>query len=75
MIIQDIITIVSRVLEIGPNTIDKNTNILEFGDSLSQVEIIIELEKHFKIEIPDSEIEKLTTINKIYKYIKGTIKK
>jgi len=67
---QDIITIVSRVLEIDPNTINKKTNILDFGDSLSQTEIAVELEIHFKIEIPDSEIEKLTTINKIYKYIK-----
>ena len=70
MIIQDIITIVSKVLEINPNTIDKKTNILDFGDSLSQTEIAVELERHFKIEISDSEIEKLTTINKIYNYIK-----
>ena len=39
------------------------------GDSLDQVELVMECEKEFKIKIPDSEAEKLNTVEEIVNYI------
>ena len=39
------------------------------GDSLDQVELVMECEKEFKIKIPDLEAEKLNTVEEIVNYI------
>ncbi len=41
------------------------------ADSLDIVEMIMELEDEFGIEVPDEEAEKLTTVGKAIEYIKG----
>ena len=40
------------------------------ADSLDLVELTMELEDKFGIEIPDEEAEKLNTVNEIIEYIK-----
>ena len=40
------------------------------ADSLDQVELIMELEEKFEIEITDEEAESLVTVEKVYEYIK-----
>lgn len=40
------------------------------ADSLDIVELIMNLEEEFGIEIPDSESEKITSIEDVVKYIK-----
>ena len=39
------------------------------ADSLDTVELIMEMEEEFGIEIPDEEAEKLTTVGDAVKYI------
>ena len=39
------------------------------ADSLDTVELIMQLEEEFGIEIPDEEAEQLTTVNKAVEYI------
>lgn len=39
-------------------------------DSLDKVEIIMDLEDEFDIEIPDKDIKKITTVLQLIKYIK-----
>lgn len=39
------------------------------ADSLDTVELIMQLEDEFNIEIPDDEAEKLTTVGSVVKYI------
>lgn len=39
------------------------------GDSLDQVEFVMELEDEFKIEIPDREAEKFNTLQHAEQYI------
>jgi acyl carrier protein len=41
------------------------------ADSLDVVEMIMELEDEFGIEVSDEEAEKLTTVGKAIEYIKG----
>ena len=39
------------------------------ADSLDQVELIMALEEEFKLEIPDEEAEKITTVKDVINYI------
>ena len=39
------------------------------ADSLDTVELILELEEQFEIEIPDEDAEELTTVGKLVNYI------
>jgi acyl carrier protein len=41
------------------------------ADSLDIVELIMALEEEFDLEIPDSEAEKLTSVNDAVEYIKN----
>ena len=43
------------------------------ADSLDVVEMIMELEDEFGIEVPDEEAERLTTVGKAVEYIKGLV--
>ena len=40
------------------------------ADSLDQVELIMQLEEEFNIEISDEEAENLTTVGKVYDFLK-----
>ena len=41
------------------------------ADSLDIVELIMELEEKFDIEIPDEDVEKIATVGDIVEYIKA----
>ena len=44
------------------------------ADSLDTVELVMALEDEFKLDIPDDEAEKLTTVGKAMDYILGHVK-
>ena len=41
------------------------------ADSLDTVELVMELEKAFNLQIPDEDAEKIGTVGDAVKYIKG----
>ena len=41
------------------------------ADSLDTVELVIEFEKAFNLQIPDEDAEKITTVGDAVKYIKS----
>ena len=43
------------------------------ADSLDIVELIMALEEEFDMEIPDSDAEKIVTVNDVVEYIKENI--
>lgn len=43
------------------------------ADSLDLVELIMALEEEFDIEIPDSDAEKVVTVNDVVEYIKENV--
>lgn len=45
------------------------------ADSLDTVELIMEFEKEFGIQIPDEQAEKIATVGDAIKYIEETINK
>ena len=45
------------------------------ADSLDTVELIMEFEKEFGIQIPDEAAEQIATVGDAIKYIEGTINK
>lgn len=44
------------------------------ADSLDTVELIMELEKEFNIQIPDEAAEKIATVGDAINYIEGAVK-
>jgi|NOAtaT_6_FD_contig_21_1967970_length_749_multi_9_in_0_out_0_1 acyl carrier protein len=67
-----VVKVVAGFMEIDPQKIKMDSRFAtDLGlDSLDQVEIITNFEKEFKIEIPDSAAESLTTVADAVKYIK-----
>ena len=45
------------------------------ADSLDIVELVMELEEEFEINIPDDQAEKIKTVGEAIDYIEGEIKK
>ncbi len=69
----EIKAILAKHLKIDPDTINENTNLLEDlgADSLDLVEIIMEFETKFGLEIPDEDILKFKTIGDAIEYIEA----
>jgi acyl carrier protein len=44
------------------------------ADSLDTVELVMEFEKEFNIDIPDEDAEKLRTVGDALDYLKGKVK-
>ena len=58
-------------LVIDESEVTENSNFMsDLGaDSLDTVELIMEFEKEFDLQIPDDEAEKITTVGQAIKYI------
>lgn len=65
-----VVAIVAQKLRVDATAVEKATSFQELGaDSLDMVEIIMQLEESFGIEINDADAEKLTNINQVVDYI------
>jgi acyl carrier protein len=63
--------IVVDQLGVEENQVTKEAKFIEDlgADSLDTVELVMALEEEFKLEIPDDEAEKLTTVGQVIDYI------
>ena len=63
--------LLAHQFEVDENTITMDTNIADDlgADSLDTVELIMEFEKAFDIQIPDEDAEKIVTVGDAIKYI------
>jgi acyl carrier protein len=67
---QRIRVIVAEKLSIDPNTITPQSTLQDLGaDSLDMVEIIMNIEEEFGIQINDEEAEKLHTMAEVVDYV------
>ena len=64
--------IIMDKLGVEESKITMNSNFInDLGaDSLDQIELIMQLEEEFDIEISDEEAETLTTVQKVYDFLK-----
>lgn len=65
--------IIMEKLGIEENKVTMEANFInDLGaDSLDQVELIMQLEEEFDIEISDEDAEKLVSVGKVYDYLKS----
>ena len=76
-IFEQVKKIVCEKLGVDESRVTENASFVnDLGaDSLDVVEFVMEVEKEFKISIPDDEATKLTTVGDAVKYIEAHIKK
>ena len=67
--------IIAEQLSIPVDTLKDEVTLDSLGaDSLDRVEIVMNLEDHFSIEIDDEQAEKLSTIGDVVAYIQTLVK-
>lgn len=68
-------SIIVDKLGVDENKITANAHFIEDlgADSLDTVELIMQFEEDFGIEIPDEEAEKILTVQNAYDYISNNI--
>ena len=72
-----VIELVSENLGVNKEQVTRKTSFIEDlgADSLDIVELIMELEEEFEINIPDDQAEKIKTVGEAIDYIEAEIKK
>ena len=68
-----IVTIISEQLQIDEDQVTPDASFMDDlgADSLDTVELIMALEEEFDLEIPDSEAEKIRTVQDALNYMKS----
>ncbi len=68
---QRVIEIVCEHLAVSKETVTRSTSFIEDigADSLDIVELVMELEEEFNIQIPDTDAEKIKTVGEAIDYI------
>ena len=66
-----IISLTAKQLGLGEDTISLDSKFMDDlgADSLDTVELIMNIEEEFGIEIPDDEVEKLHTVKSMLNYL------
>jgi len=67
--------VIADKLGVEPSKITLKAKFVEDlgADSLDTVELVMQLEDEFNLEIPDEEAEKLTTVSAVVEYIDSHI--
>ena len=69
---EKILSIIADLGDLEASKIDTSAKFTELGfDSLATVELIMAFEKEFNISIPDTEMEKIVTVEDAIKYIES----
>jgi acyl carrier protein len=72
---REVRAIIAEQLSIPVDTLKDEVTLDSLGaDSLDRVEIVMNLEDHFSIEIDDEQAEKLSTIGDVVAYIQTLVK-
>lgn len=72
-IFDEVRDVVVEQLSVAPDAVKLESKIIEDlgADSLDAVELVMALEEKFEVEIPDSEAEKLKTIQDVVTFVEG----
>ena len=74
MIFEEIKDILAENLDLDPNTIEMTSDLAtDLGaDSLDSIDIVMSLEDQYGIEVPDSAIENMKTVEDIVNFIENS---
>ncbi|MBN1840639.1 MAG: acyl carrier protein [Campylobacterales bacterium] len=69
----DVKAVVVEQLNVNPDEVKEDSKFVEDlgADSLDVVELVMALEEKFDIEIPDTDAEKIVTVNDAMSYIEA----
>ena len=72
-IFEEVRDVVVQQLNVASDAVKLESKIIEDlgADSLDVVELVMALEEKFEVEIPDSEAEKLKTIQDVVTFVEG----
>lgn len=72
MIFEKVKEIVSNILGVDADEVTMESSFMDDlgADSLDVVELIMDLQDEFNLEIPDEEAEKIQTVGDVVEYIK-----
>ncbi len=72
-ILEKVKEVIIEQLGVEEDSIKMDTSFIDDlgADSLDIVELIMALEEEFDMQIPDSEAEKIATVNDVVEYIKN----
>lgn len=72
MIFEKVKEIVSNILGVDADEVTMESSFMDDlgADSLDVVELIMDLQDEFNLEIPDEEAEKIHTVGDVVEYIK-----
>jgi acyl carrier protein len=75
MVFEKVRKILSDQLEIDEDSIAMDSDLIEDlkADSLAIVELIMDLEQEFDLDIPDEELPKVVTVRDVVSYIEKNI--
>ena len=73
MIFDEIKDILAEQLDVNPDTIEMSSDLSsDLGaDSLDAIDIVMSIEDQYGIEVPDSVIENMKTVENIVNFIEG----
>ena len=73
MIFDEIKDILAEQLDVNPDTIEMSSDLSsDLGaDSLDAIDIVMSIEDQYVIEVPDSVIENMKTVEDIVNFIEG----
>ena len=72
MVLDKVSWIIAEILNIARGDLDVNRDLILYGlDSARAMDLIIELEEHFRVEIPDEVIAGLRTASDIARTLEG----
>ena len=71
MVLEKVVSIIAEQLDIDADKITPDTSLIDDlnADSLDVVDLVMSLEEEFGLEIPDEEVESISTVGDIVKYI------
>ncbi|MCD6045899.1 MAG: acpP [Gammaproteobacteria bacterium] len=71
-----VVNIIAQQLGVDRENVKPDSSFIDDlgADSLDTVELVMALEEEFDAEIPDSEAEKMTTVQSAINYIKANAK-
>ena len=72
---EQIFQLVSEESDTPRETLDRETRLIEIGDSLTRVETVMQLEDEFEISLSDAEVDNVRTLGDLVALVSAAVAK